>query len=91
MAGTMEKSKTVAFTVHRTTATNVSITNMGGQDVGSLMGVNVTIDEHDPVVWAKGNVVGATKPYDAPSPQSHVIVTGTFNDGTDQVILDTYV
>jgi hypothetical protein len=95
MAGTMEKSKTVAFTVHRTTATNVSITNMGGQDVGSLTGVNVTINDKLPKVWADGIAVGSTHQYGSTdgvsSEQSHVIVTGTFNDGSDQVILDTYV
>lgn len=96
MAGSISKTKIVAITVQKTAATNITLTNMGGQDVGSLTGVTVTINDEAPVAWTGGNKVGATKTYDdtygVTEGRNHLIVIGTFSDiSTEQVILDTNI
>lgn len=85
MAGNVSKTKIVSFTVVKSAADSITITNMGGQDVGALSSVSVTGD----VSGTIGTRVGATKSFAITSSTRRVIVTGTFTDGTTQVILDT--
>ena len=88
MAGNISKTRTVAFTAAHPTSSSVVVTNMGGQDVGALTGVDITGD----VEGTLGTTVGSTKGYTtAITGPNHVLVTGTFNDGTKQVLLDTRV
>jgi archaeal type IV pilus assembly protein PilA len=93
MTGNVSKTKTVAFTLEQSSGT-VTITNMGGQDVKKLASVKTTVDgvTASPVVAGTDllvsacSTVGSSSTYTAASGKT-VITTGTFTDGTSQVLL----
>ena len=94
MAGQISKTKVVAITAQRTSSTAISLTNMGGQDVGSLESTNVTIDAAVIGTMASqtalGIGTGSTQSYTVVAGKHHVIVVGNFLDSsTSQVLLDT--
>jgi len=88
MAGNLQKGKVVAFSAARS-GTTVTITNMGGQDVGTLDSLSSTVDGAVTSVTG-GKTVGSegeiTVPTDA---VHHIVVIGTFTDGAKQILLDT--
>ena len=86
MAGNIQKTKTVAVTAQRINSTAVVLTNNGGQDAASLSAINVTAGA---VTGTLATPVGSTNSYLAGAAPAHVIVTGWFNDGSQQVLLDT--
>jgi flagellin-like protein len=89
MAGNVSKTKVVSVTAQRAGATSIQLTNMGGQDVGSLTGnIVVTGDVSGTLGTAVGNTVSITTTV---ASNARVIATGTFTDGTSQVLLDTRV
>jgi flagellin-like protein len=87
MAGNISKTKVVAFTASHPTSDKIVVTNMGGQDVGTLQSVNISGDVSGNV----GNTTGSTVSLASSTGAKHVIVTGTFSDGTSQVLLDSNV
>jgi flagellin-like protein len=88
MAGGLQKGKVVAVTAVRTGAGTGIVTNMGGQDVGSVESFDIT----GPTATSLGTSVGKTADLsDMDSSNQHVIVTGTFKDGSTTVLLDTYI
>jgi flagellin-like protein len=97
MAGNITKTKVVASTIQRMTGTGVAVTYKGGQDAGSLRGIQWTGDLTTSPI-SQGSTtgttvlpVGATKRFSVTSAKAHVIGTGFFTDGSQQVILDTVV
>jgi archaeal type IV pilus assembly protein PilA len=106
MSGNISKTKTVAVTVQKQNSTAITVMNNGGQDGSSLTVLNATtspaMTSCDPSagfsngyckISSTTNVpVGATMTliggYTA---KTHVIVVGEFNDGSQQVLLDTNV
>ena len=101
MAGNISKTKIVAATAQKINTTAITVMNQGGQDVGSLSyalvnttpaytsSTNATSTTALGVLGANvGNVVTLIGPYSA---RTEVTVVGTFNDGTKQVLLDTFV
>ena len=107
MSGNINKTKIVAATAQQPDATHISITYQGGQDALTWAGGNVTVSPSNaattvtylPVVnavgWlgtAVGNSVTVTSSGTGDfAGRDHVVVSGWFTDGTQQVILDTYV
>jgi len=90
MAGNLQKGKTVAITAARTSDTTGTITNMGGPDVGSLS--SLTVGGDVTVATSLGTTVGSTQALSSvTSASKRVIVTGTFNDGSTVVLLDTRI
>ena len=89
MVGTMQTTKVIAVTVKQVNTTSISVMNMGGQDIGSLISINVTGDLTTP--GTVGNYVGNKKEFTftAGSGQKSVMVIGLFADGSQQVLLDT--
>src|SRR5512145_362343 len=85
MAGNITKTKTVAVTVQRTSTSTVAVTNNGGQDVAALTSIVISGDG----TGFLSTTVGSTAAVAAGPGPKHIIVTGTFNDGTSQVLLDT--
>lgn len=91
MAGDLKPTKIVAVTVTPVNASAISVMNMGGQDASKLTSIDVSGDITNPGsvgssvgstgVFLKANVTG----------QKHVVIVGTFNDDTSQVLLSTYV
>jgi flagellin-like protein len=105
MSGNISKTKTVAITVQKVDSANISVMNNGGQDATSLISLNATtvpasvagtspqcttagycVVSGTPV--AVGTTMRLTGPY---SVKTEVIVVGIFNDGSNQVLLDTFV
>ena len=91
MAGNVGKTKVIAITAQRPSVTSVTVTNMGGPDVGSLKSMSVTGDTGF-VGGTLGVTTGKTKTYTTTiTGKNRVLVTGTFLDDSSQVLLDTYV
>jgi len=94
MAGGVSKTKAVAGTA-RQIGNNVIVTWQGGQDNAVCAGYNVSItpstgaivtfDNNNCIVGNSTSLGGGT------SGQDHVTIVGVFNDGTKQVVLDSYV
>jgi flagellin-like protein len=90
MADNIQTSKVVAITMSQPDGTHISLTNMGGQDAGSLVSVNVTGDLKVLPAPKLGASVGSTQTYElsAGAGQKHIIAVGLFKDGTEQVLID---
>jgi flagellin-like protein len=97
MAGSVSKTKSVAAAA-RQSGTAIVVTWEGGQDNTYVSVYNMTLTDSSganidccpvagfpPVVGNTTQFIGATPGND------HVIVVGYFTDGTQQVVLDTYV
>ena len=107
MSGNISKTKTVAVTVQKTNSSYITIMNQGGQDGSSLTKLNATTSPAAtscvgatgtsiPYCELTGNPVsvGATVGLfgtNAFTGKTAVTVVGTFNDGSQQVLLDTFV
>ena len=91
MAGTIRNSHVVAITMEQPNSTHIALTNMGGQDVGDLVSINVT-GEINNLPQSLDPHVGATRDYELTvnAGQKHIVVVGLFKDGTEQVLLDRY-
>jgi flagellin-like protein len=99
MAGGISKTKSVAATAKQE-GTAFIVTWEGGQDNTYVTGYNVTV--LDTTIWPNaGGCVGgclyqpivgnSTRIGGATAANDHVVVTASFTDGTQQVVLDTYV
>jgi flagellin-like protein len=91
MAGQMQSPKVVAVTASMMNTSYVTITNQGGQDVASLTSLDVTGDIVTPgtVGVAVGN--RATFQTTPGISQKQIIVTATYSDGSQRVVLNTWV
>ena len=87
MAGNVTKTKVVSVTAQRTSASNIQLTNMGGQDASTITSIAIT----GAGTGSLGAAVGSTTPVTVGAAPQHIIVTGTFNDGTKQVLLDVNI
>jgi len=91
MAGTIQGTKTVAFTLQRINTTAVSASCYGGADTTVLTGgVNSSVDGGTPTIaWGAGApVVGSIKIINTTSANQRVALIGTFADGQIQVLVD---
>ena len=97
MASSVTKTKNVAATA-RAVGNNIVVLWNGGPDnamvnnysisvyTGNSTPINETVQVPGNIVGNSTTLIGWNSPYN-----DHVIVTGTFTDGSQQVILDTYV
>lgn len=89
MSGNISKTKVVSVTATQQGNT-IFLTYQGGQDAGELSHIDYGIGTTDhqwtsPKIGESVTLSGGTPGKD------HVIASGTFNDGVQQVLLDTYV
>lgn len=103
MSGNISKTKTVAVTVQKVNSSYVTIMNNGGQDGATLTQLNATTTPAATActgTFASGvcTITGTPVPVGATmgltggySIKTQVVVVGTFNDGSQQVLLDTSV
>ncbi len=93
MAGNVSKTKNVAYTAQKGALNMVTITNNGGQDVGTLKadGVLITVNTNTLGPYSNMSGTGNSTLVQGSATKDHIILTGTFNDGTSAVLLDTYV
>ena len=102
MAGNVQKTKVVSTTVQRT-ASGVTVTNMGGSDVGSLSyavltvtgatayGNSTDIGEAPTASGTLGNGLGNWVNATTTSKPARVLLIGKFSDGSDQILQDVNV
>jgi len=95
MASGVSKTKAVAATA-RQVQNQIIVTWQGGQDNPMVSGYNISISPSGggtPVYEIiSNNVVGnSTASGGGTSGQDHVTVVAAFTDGSQQVVLDTYV
>jgi len=91
MTGNVQTTKTVAATATQQ-GNNITITYQGGADAGDVVGLNYSIGDSD-LVPGPTNKTGASvsNSTGVTSGKDHVVVIALFTDGSEQVILDTYV
>jgi flagellin-like protein len=92
MAGGISKTKTVAATA-RQNGNQIVVTWQGGADNGYVASYNVTLnDAATPDGSQMPPIVGNSTAWGGgTSANNHVVVIALFTDGSEQVILDTYV
>jgi archaeal type IV pilus assembly protein PilA len=100
MAGNIQKTKVVSFTLSRVSASNVSVTFQGGQDAGSVVNITftsptgMTAPISMGVPYAAGAAtlpVGSTFQLTVVPANSHMVGVAYFNDGSTQVVTDTKI
>jgi len=101
MSGNIEKTKVVAVSASQPDSNHIVITYQGGQDGYTLRQLTSTVTSSAGNSQTKNiGLSGQTTPIEvgnsvtftgAFSGKDNVIVVGTFSDGTQQVLLDTYV
>ena len=89
MAGDIQKTKVVSVTAH-SQGDNIIITYQGGQDAALVSYVKYGIGSSDHV-WYSPQIGDTRTVPGSSSARDHVIVSAGFSDGSEQVILDTYV
>ena len=104
MGGSVSKTYTIGVTAAQTGAHTIDLTFQGGPDADVVDCINVSVAGHSfPVLGAANDgitlPVGTTSTLTDESANStfitdgrdHLIATATFVDGSQQVVLDTYV
>ena len=59
MTGNMQKGKIATSTISRVNGSYVTVTFVGGQNAGSVLGINWTVNGGAPVTWISGSEVTA--------------------------------
>jgi flagellin-like protein len=89
MAGNIQKTHIVSYTLSRPTTGTVTATFQGGQDAAALVATNWsvggTLTSQSP-----GNIVGNSTTFNAVA-NSHIVGVASFNDGSNQVVIDTTI
>jgi FlaG/FlaF family flagellin (archaellin) len=101
MSGNISKTKVVAVTAQQTDSNHILITYQGGQDAYTLKQLTATVTDTtgnsqtkniEPSGQTTSLEVGSSVIFTGSfSGKDHVIAYGAFSDGTQQVLLDTYV
>lgn len=101
MGGGLKKTYTVSVTATRDNATNVRVLVAGGPDIASLDSVAIALSQGastascsigttgDSVALVAGNSTVCALTGASSGTRIHATVTGTFMDGTGQVLLDS--
>jgi|WetSurMetagenome_2_1015567.scaffolds.fasta_scaffold1124724_2 archaeal type IV pilus assembly protein PilA len=95
LSGTIQKSKIVAVTVSQPALDKITVVYQGGQDSQSFSSATINITDDDGKFVSTNNlsnVVGNTVTTAGKfTGKNQVVVVGTFTDGTQNVLIDTYV
>ena len=101
MVGNINKMNLVVVSAQQTNSTTIEFTFMGGPDAGAVRYLNATVDggQADPLPDYEPDV-GSSWSYTVDSGfhtngvlpgRNYMVVAATFDDGSAQVVLDTYV
>ena len=92
MASGVSKSKSVAATARQTGSTGCVVTWQGGTDNALITSYNVTLADTNGPYLVNNNIVGNSTQWGYCSTSNdHVVVVANANDGSSQVVLDTYI
>jgi flagellin-like protein len=97
MSGNIQKTKIVAATVSQSNSSSIVMTYNGGQDSDTLAAICWTVRDSNAALM--GTIGSNTKVQVGTSvinnsgttDRDHVVAVGYFMDGSQQVIMDTYV
>ena len=91
MVGGLKKNYMVVATVSQSGANTVDFTYQGGPDHSLVAGLNYSVGSGNrtPVSASKPGTTWSST--DGTTGRDHVVVSAYFSDGSEQVILDTYV
>jgi hypothetical protein len=90
IAGGVERTKTVAATAKQS-GDDIFVTWQGGRDNGLVSSYAVTLDDSGAVAGFPPIVGNTTRIGPGTAGADHVVVMATFTDGSQQVVLDTFV
>ncbi|QSZ66706.1 type IV pilin [Methanofollis aquaemaris] len=95
MAGNMSGTKSVAATATQQ-GQDIMVTYQGGPDAGDMLWLNITVTDSSNTKhtenWQTPKVGNSTTFTGlGTSAKEHVVAAALFNDGTTQVVLDTFV
>jgi len=102
MAGIIAQTKVVAVSVHQPDSNHITVTYQGGQDAYLMRQMTATVTDNTGNMQTKNieQLSGQTTPLEVGSSvtftgefslQNHVVASGAFSDGVQQVLLDTFV
>jgi len=102
MAGIIAQTKVVAVSVHQPDSNHITVTYQGGQDAYLMRQLTATVTDNAGNMQTKNieQLSGQTTPLELGSSvtftgefslQNHVVASGAFSDGVQQVLLDTFV
>lgn len=91
MGSGVQKTKVVGVTAVRGDSTSLNLTYQGGTDNSTLQSFAVKVNGADatPATWSKPSVGDSLKITHTASAPVKLTVVGKFNDGSEQVMLDT--
>ena len=91
MTGNVQTTKIVAATAQQQ-GSNITITYQGGADAGDVLGLNYSIGEKGLNSFPNNKTGASVSNSTGVTPgKDHVIVIALFTDGSEQVVLDTYI
>ena len=92
MGGSLKKQYLVAVTASQSGSDTVDFTYQGGPDHDLVVGLNYSVNNsaRTPVISPSTGTTWSNSA-NATTARDHVVVSAYFSDGTEQVILDTYV
>jgi hypothetical protein len=90
MSGSVERTKTVAATAKQS-GNDIFVTWQGSRDNSLVSSYTVSLNDSEPGEGFPPLVGNTTRTGPGTPGEDHVVVMATFTDGSDQVILDTYV
>lgn len=91
MSGSLKKSYLVAVTVSQSGPNTIDFTYQGGPDHDLVVGLNFSVGSSGVRTPVPSPFTGETWSCPAITDRDHVVVSAYFSDGSEQVILDTYV
>lgn len=90
-ASDMPKGKVVAFSAVKDSSNVIKISNLGGSDVGTISTVTATYDGVAAAIAGNVTTIGGIGTITGTVTAKQLILIGTFNDGTTQVLLNTMI
>lgn len=90
MAGNLQKSKIVAATASHQ-VDQIYISYQGGPDAGLVTGLTYSLNQAAGVTMSTAVGTQVKVAQGTADKNNHVVVTATFSDGSQAVILDTFV
>lgn len=93
----LQNTKVVGITATRFNQSNITVTYSGGQNQGDLYWLNISVNGN--FIRSMGTIGGTTPvivgnstliPGRLPG-RDHVVIVGSFSNGYQQVLIDTYV
>lgn len=94
MANQMPQNNIVGVTVVKNSATQATVTNIGGQGVNALTNpINISVDDGTAITYYDlGKAVAASEKVVLTSGvQNRIMAVGEFGPNTKQILLDVYI